>query len=643
MPAKGHSTAPTWDADPATLAEFFEEVKDLADTQKVTDDEIIIKAAGRYAPKAESSIWKATAAFTGKNWLTFVKAILDLYPGAEAEQLHTLADLDAFVAKRAATPIATSAELGLYFRDFLKISAYLVNNTRISTGERDRYFLKGFELNLRRRVVQRYNIATPAHHPHSDYDYIKVRAACDFVLAENLADFPLTIGSVAPASSTTTALPVAIKAEPDIAGILFQMQQQIASLQQQPASAPPAAPQRTAWPPRQPWAAAMAAPVPASGANATPLSGASGYGDRPPLVCMFCGKAGELMRYCPIANAYMEAGKAVRDPERGNRLVLPNNAPLPYVPNGTLKDRFDAFYAANPAAQPAARSPQTNLISVSRTPVPATEIDEVDLMAIIQSVNHITCADGEDPTVAILEAAVAKAKKKTRFEDDEPRPRPTTFRPANLPAKGQSSPAVPPANPAPATPSTAPPPHPQYQFRAPIEDTDLVKNVIDRVLDTSISVTQRELFTLSSDVRKYYKDATTTRKVPIATPTADAPIRRAFIEEVVDDDEDYDDRPFLSANLREKSTCSLTNAAPSHDGKVPLYQCEVSGCKLLHPYPTAPLSVDVRAITPVFNGTHQVESLLDSGSEVTCMRRNIWEKLGVPVSEELRLNLESAD
>ncbi|KZP33323.1 hypothetical protein FIBSPDRAFT_721670 [Athelia psychrophila] len=63
----------------------------------------------------------------------------------------------------------------------------------------------------------------------------------------------------------------------------------------------------------------------------------------------------------------------------------------------------------------------------------------------------------------------------------------------------------------------------------------------------------------------------------------------------------------------------------------------------MHPYPTAPVSEAIRAIYPVFNKTHVIESLLDSGSEVTCMRRSIWEKLGVPVAESGKMTLTLAD
>lgn len=135
-------------------------------------------------------------------------------------------------------------------------------------------------------------------------------------------------------------------------------------------------------------------------------------------------------------------------------------------------------------------------------------------------------------------------------------------------------------------------------------------------------------------MRKAYKEATTTRKLPIVTTAVGTPRSHAFIEEL-----DNENSPIVSANLSEACVFSVGGQA----GGTPFFRCRIEGCDEMHPYPTAPVSEAIRAIYPVFNKTHVIESLLDSGSEVTCMRRSIWEKLGVPVAESGKMTLTLAD
>ncbi|KZP27377.1 hypothetical protein FIBSPDRAFT_710952, partial [Athelia psychrophila] len=229
MPAKGHSTAPMWDGDVETLADFFEDVKDLADHHKVSDADTITRNACRYASKKESDTWKILPEYSAKDFSAFVAKVISLYPGASAEQLHTLGDLDAYVSKRSETAIANISELGLYYREYMKITAFLITEKRIGEGERDRYFIKGFERDLHRLVKTRYNTAEPTHKPTDDYEYTKVRDTCEFVLSEAEADSPAAHFGSASAPATVKAEPthLAVKTEVDLVAIIRDLQSQM--------------------------------------------------------------------------------------------------------------------------------------------------------------------------------------------------------------------------------------------------------------------------------------------------------------------------------------------------------------------------------------------------------------------------------
>jgi hypothetical protein len=51
---------------------------------------------------------------------------------------------------------------------------------------------------------------------------------------------------------------------------------------------------------------------------------------------------------------------------------------------------------------------------------------------------------------------------------------------------------------------------PQYRYSTPIEDPAIILKVVNCALDVPISITQRELLSISSEVRKQYKELTMT-------------------------------------------------------------------------------------------------------------------------------------
>jgi hypothetical protein len=70
---------------------------------------------------------------------------------------------------------------------------------------------------------------------------------------------------------------------------------------------------------------------------------------------------------------------------------------------------------------------------------------------------------------------------------------------------------------------------PQYRYSTPVEDPAVVLKVVNHALDVPISITQRELLSISPEVRKQYKELTTTRRVSAGTTEV------SKLEEVPDD------------------------------------------------------------------------------------------------------------
>lgn len=631
MPAKGHTTAPVWNRVPSELKTFLDDVRQLTN-DRALDDAAAIRYAIRYSPTPDTPLWEDLDTVVTAVWNDFVKELYDLYPGSGIKHRFTRENLLELLRKYAGGPMTTREQFGEYHRAFLTVAKYLIKNKRLSDDDRDRLFLTGFPPALTSLVQGRLAIKVPDHDHEDAFTLAQVKEAAEYVLGGTATVLPM---SEVPA--------VAVKKEQMSSDVLSAIYSLVAVMQNAPQASPArssyvqpqSVPTTTAWPPRIPWAA--------SGANATPLSapppaaGPSNYaGSQGPLICHFCGKAGEYIKNCPLVAEYLRQGRAIRDSE--GRIQPPDNSRLPYIPDSTIMQRLDKWRADNPtinlvAVQPGVRDgpahlASSNLFSITdEGPADASTSDTylANVLQTLEIADDTTDAD----TLAVLEAAIAKIKRKPQFDGVElpTRPRPAAHQPAATPPQKVTPPTLPTD------------PIPQFRFVAPVEDTIVSQHVIDRALNSTVTLTTGELMAVSPAVRKALKDLVTTRKLPLGP---DAPViisqsgvrRSAFLEEVVDEDSPVSSAP--------ASVFSSTAITPAHTGRVPTFLCDVPGCLIQHPFPSAKRSAPLRVIYPVFNGTHRVECILDSGSQVSCMRKSVWENLGVSLSKDFRIGLESA-
>src|SRR3984957_18440483 len=139
----------------------------------------------------------------------------------------------------------------------------------------------------------------------------------------------------------------------------------------------------------------------------------------------------------------------------------------------------------------------------------------------------------------------------------------------------------------------------------PCEDPCLVKQVLDRALDTHITLSQRELLVVSADTRQNMKDLTTPKKVPVR---ADA--------NLVNVEPDF---PPLELFMSERLD-------PVTEG-----------------YTVAEDAVSLRAITATINYTDELECVLDGGSSIVAMNNDVWKWLSLPLRSDQLLLMENAD
>ncbi|KZS99347.1 uncharacterized protein LAESUDRAFT_610212, partial [Laetiporus sulphureus 93-53] len=78
--------------------------------------------------------------------------------------------------------IQTIAELRNYHREFLAITSFLIDKTRISKSECNRAFVRGFPPELWNQISQLLQLKQPDHYPDDPYSVNDIYEAAKFML-----------------------------------------------------------------------------------------------------------------------------------------------------------------------------------------------------------------------------------------------------------------------------------------------------------------------------------------------------------------------------------------------------------------------------------------------------------------------------
>jgi hypothetical protein len=128
----------------------------------------------------------------------------------------------------------------------------------------------------------------------------------------------------------------------------------------------------------------------------------------------------------------------------------------------------------------------------------------------------------------------------------------------------------------------------------------LVKRVLKRALAAEVTITNEEMCALAPEIRKWYRDNTATKRIPtVETGT-------------------FAEREALVMNYHGigKTRSMLLMASPIDS---------------------------LRVLDFFVNDTRSITCTLDQGSEIVAMNQDVWQDLGVALSPDKVLTMESAD
>ena len=186
---------------------------------------------------------------------------------------------------------------------------------------------------------------------------------------------------------------------------------------------------------------------------------------------------------------------------------------------------------------------------------------------------------------------------------------------------------------------------PAYRTHAPIYDGKIAADVYDHAMAASVTLTQRELLSLSPEVRSQVREATSAKRNAPKDPAKE-------IHTLAEDD----NLPFALDDLATDNiypNSIFTNAVHQPDTPPP------GSLIILDPYETylkllpngtipetlvvAKESSALRSIFPLVDNQQHVEAIIDPGSQIIAMSEDICMDLALIYDPSIILNMQSAN
>ncbi|KAJ6494422.1 hypothetical protein C8R45DRAFT_1135218, partial [Mycena sanguinolenta] len=512
MPARGDRNAPQFDSTkPHELRRYFSDLEYLLTRAAVTNDQEKKRHATRFLSAEDQEIWEGLETFTDltKSYDQFKAAVLKLYAGNNDERRFELIDLDSLIGHYSRVGILSIADLTTFYRQFLRITTYLIGKGRLSPIEQSRAFLRAMQpSSFELAILRRLEIKKPDVHPGDVHTLADLYEAAEFVLAGSAQSFlrsapfapaahPLPI----PAASPTQ---IEVKPDPGLAALVGQMSKLIDALVSQKLS----------------------------------TDGNGGPKRTRPDGCGYCSEPDHFINDCRNVLEDIKAGFVRRNSD--GRVVLPSGAFVPKLITGKdLRTRVKKWHELNPGQIAAAQL----FIGVEPVSAPITP----------STVKTLTLTDEarlemlQREIFAIRTRAQAKRALETRDHEEPDRTIPPTV---HAPPASTSAPTATPTAPAPTPVPTASPNQPTnkgpqhpfsnardaayapptdrnvglppaqnksgpaYRTAAPVHNPRDVSDVVESCLNAPVTLTQRQIWSIAPDVRSQLRDITTPRRTP---------------------------------------------------------------------------------------------------------------------------------
>ncbi|KZV59476.1 hypothetical protein PENSPDRAFT_595385 [Peniophora sp. CONT] len=296
-----------------------------------------------------------------------------------------------------------------------------------------------------------------------------------------------------------------------------------------------------------------------------------------PTGCRFCGLDDHYIKACLVAEDYIKTGRASRN-FKGD-LVLPNGRYVPgHIQGKNLQERFDKWLEQNKqnSGSPPATQSGMLLSPMYNTTTASTQVE------VREEVPEHPYARG---SYAPPPPRVAASNPPKSW------PRKVDYAPRSLP---------------------------------PVVDAQDVQRVFERSLTSNISISQKELLSISPDLRAKYREVVSGRR---ATPSGSPGANTNHPE------------PALAFSEPEVLPSGGIRLADPYE----VYLEELPAGAMPRPLAVAEPTADIRELTAVLENKGEVNCILDPGCSIIAMSEGVAHAFQIGYDPESRIPLQSAN
>ena len=646
MPSRGERAAPVFDqTKPRELSRFFNQLEKLFVRNNVTVEATMKEHVLEYVDFDVEQLWKIFPEYAdvNKTYIDFKDAIQVHYPDAKGDHVYALRDLELLIENRLRDGIETTDDLQNYHLTYLAITTWLIEKDQMGDFEQRKNYMRAFQQPLLAAIRSNLRMNFLKHPPNTPHKIQDVHEAARYVLQDE--DIAPRKNYYSPIKAPVTAAP-----QPAATNDLNIKQETFATVM----------------------ASFSKTIADALGQSSRPRVSAAQTGTRQ-TDCNFCGGP-HYIRECSVVDEYVLAGKCRRNFE--GKVVLSTGSFVPRdIPGTLLRERVDEWHHRNPnqlsvaslvhtisaehirAHTEGQTTPAFQLSTTDR--ITALEAELFNLRAKRSAFIPIAKTRAQRAREQPLEATIEEVE-----EEDEPvrektptAPVVTTTAPAAVPDPPIVIIAKPPAiqehpyhlakDAAYAPPTArnvggivklplAKTTAPAYKTLPPVHEAAIAVDVYKRAMDASITITQRELLSLSPEVRNQVRDATTTKRIPT--------IPAATLKSTIENEEQVADECSSFALERPTNRALPSDATIVPDPIESYYESlEPGEVPDLDRLTVAKESTAIRSIFALVDATQKKECIVDPGCQVIAMSETACHSLSLPYDPKIRLNMESAN
>jgi hypothetical protein len=652
MPSRGERSAPSFDPDkPRELSRFFDELERLfANIGTLTDKEKK-KEAIRYVDYDVEVVWKILPEYADqtKTYDNFRDAILVHYPDATGDYVYSPNDMERLIGDYQRFGINSDSDLQKFHLKFLAITTWLMEKKMLSDLEQQRAYLRAFQPPLLSAILNRLQMQKPKQHPNIPHRIEVVHEEARYVLHSTNPTVPYNYAAVVQPVVTVQPVPAysptstTVKVE-TFASVMADFSKTIAE------------------------ALALG--------NRSRVSGQSAQRQTD---CNFCG-GNHFIRECGVVDEYIVAGKVRRNLE--GKVVLSTGAFVPRdIPGTLLKERVDEWHHRNPNQLSVASLIHTISAEHIRThsehvTTPAFQLSATDRITALEAeLFNLRARKSTFAPVIKTRAQHAKEKSQTATIEEVDDidfdrnavpfttvPAPQIQQPSitpELPIITVAPPPVEPTHPYQnAKDATYAPPTdrnvgaqvkvpftkaavPAYKSYPPVHEAAIAVDVYKRAMESQVTITQRELLSLSPEIRTQVRDSTTTKRVPTAGIST---IQGALqISPQIEEDEEIAFESF-ALGYQESERVPPAGATIIPD-PIEIYLNSLAPGETPHidRLTVAKESTAIRSVFALVDTSQKKECTVDPGCQVIAMSETTCHSLTLAYDPRIKLHMESAN